>query len=298
MAAVRQRDDFPAPVKAELAQRVGHRCSRPGCRAPTSGPSQSSASGASNVGVAAHVTAASLGGPRYDAGLAPADRQSINNGIWLCQNDAKLTDDDVEGLRTEIHEFLSDIGITVAWSAQADLVYMTLYEIAINAVAHGKAASLSIRTAEGLVRLEDDGAAFGLTELRPGGRGGHIAMKQLEHRAAGSLSLRYQRDGARNHWSIVDELLRLGASTPCALAVGGRRETMFSDTRRDLLLLDNCDEVHLYPPALWSVSDWFMLDERISEVLGGRPLIIHGIDQRSSAPDIIKMVFPDARMPD
>ena len=47
-----------------------------------------------NIGVAAHITAASEGGPRYYPKLSSEERQSSNNGIWLCQDCAKLIDTD------------------------------------------------------------------------------------------------------------------------------------------------------------------------------------------------------------
>ena len=47
-----------------------------------------------NIGVAAQITAASSGGPRYDASLTTEQRRSIDNGIWLCQNCATLVDKD------------------------------------------------------------------------------------------------------------------------------------------------------------------------------------------------------------
>jgi hypothetical protein len=47
-----------------------------------------------NVGVAAHVSAASLGGARYDPSLTPAERRDVANGLWLCQKCAKLIDND------------------------------------------------------------------------------------------------------------------------------------------------------------------------------------------------------------
>jgi hypothetical protein len=87
------RDDFSEPVKRRLADRVGHLCSNPDCRALTTGP-HSDADKALNVGVAAHITAAAPGGPRYDPMLTPAQRGSIENAIWLCQNCAKLIDND------------------------------------------------------------------------------------------------------------------------------------------------------------------------------------------------------------
>lgn len=87
------RDDFAILVKETLAKRVAHRCSRPECRQVTSGP-QENPERAINVGVAAHITAASSGGPRYNALLTSEQRQSIENGIWLCQTCAKLVDND------------------------------------------------------------------------------------------------------------------------------------------------------------------------------------------------------------
>lgn len=87
------RDDFKTDVKEALARRVGMRCSNPNCRQPTSGPQQNPAK-STNVGVAAHITAASKGGPRFDSLLGKEDRRSIENAIWLCQICAKLVDND------------------------------------------------------------------------------------------------------------------------------------------------------------------------------------------------------------
>jgi len=94
-------DDFSDGVKKALADRAGHHCSNPECRALTSGP-QEDPTKAVNLGVAAHVTAASSGGPRYDPNLPPEDRSASSNGIWLCQNCAKLIDNDVARFSVEV----------------------------------------------------------------------------------------------------------------------------------------------------------------------------------------------------
>ena len=88
------RDDFSPKTKRAIAERAGYLCSRPSCRAPTIGPQDSPGSSA-NVGVAAHISAASPGGPRYDESMTPTERMSESNGIWLCQTHAKLIDSDV-----------------------------------------------------------------------------------------------------------------------------------------------------------------------------------------------------------
>lgn len=87
------RDDFTGLTKENLARRVGFQCSNEGCRRPTSGPHTLDDKSVS-IGVAAHITAASPGGPRYDPQLAPNERSSITNAIWLCQACAKLIDSD------------------------------------------------------------------------------------------------------------------------------------------------------------------------------------------------------------
>jgi hypothetical protein len=67
----------------------------------TSGPQEDLAK-AVNLGVAAHITAASPGGARYDVELLPEERSGPGNGIWLCQNDAKLIDNDVARFTVDV----------------------------------------------------------------------------------------------------------------------------------------------------------------------------------------------------
>ena len=95
------RDDFSAKIKRILAERVGFLCSCPSCRVLTIGP-HSNLEKSANVGVAAHITAAAIGGPRYDASLSPEERSGISNGILLCENCAKIIDKDPENFPVEL----------------------------------------------------------------------------------------------------------------------------------------------------------------------------------------------------
>lgn len=90
----RRADDFGKRVRERLAGRAGHHCSNPTCRRSTSGPSAESDDAVTGIGVAAHISAASPGGRRYDASISTADRRSIRNGIWLCQTCSVLIDRD------------------------------------------------------------------------------------------------------------------------------------------------------------------------------------------------------------
>lgn len=89
----KKRDDFTKETKRILQERVGNRCSNPECRCLTSGPNYEPEK-ATRIGVAAHITAAAEGGPRFNSSLSNEERKSISNGIWLCQNCAKLIDND------------------------------------------------------------------------------------------------------------------------------------------------------------------------------------------------------------
>ncbi len=104
------RDDFSQKTKELLSKRVGNRCSNPNCRQLTSGPREDPEK-ALNVGVAAHITAASPEGPRYDATISSEERSSAKNGIWLCQKCAKLVDNDPSRYNIEI---------LVNWKADAE----------------------------------------------------------------------------------------------------------------------------------------------------------------------------------
>lgn len=87
------RDDFSQGIKEILAKRVAYLCSNPDCMVQTVGPN-SDESKHTNLGVAAHITAAAPGGKRYDPTLTADGRKSPDNGIWLCQTCAKLIDSD------------------------------------------------------------------------------------------------------------------------------------------------------------------------------------------------------------
>ena len=95
------RDDFSTKDKETLSKRVGFLCSNPECRKLTVGPN-TKVNKATNIGVAAHITAASKGGPRFDKYLNSDQRSSINNGIWLCQTCSKLIDSDIEKYPKEL----------------------------------------------------------------------------------------------------------------------------------------------------------------------------------------------------
>ncbi|MGJ8648063.1 MAG: hypothetical protein ACSHXJ_14275 [Marinomonas colpomeniae] len=87
------RDEFTEKTKRVLQDRSGNKCSNPDCHALTSGPNANPEK-ATRTGVAAHISAASKKGPRYNGSLTPEQRKSALNGIWLCDKCARFIDDD------------------------------------------------------------------------------------------------------------------------------------------------------------------------------------------------------------
>lgn len=83
--------NFTQKVRDQIARGAGHQCSFPRCNRRTVGPGPASEY-VSNSGYAAHIYAASAGGPRGQGGLTADELRAPSNGIWLCGIHAKLVD--------------------------------------------------------------------------------------------------------------------------------------------------------------------------------------------------------------
>jgi hypothetical protein len=86
------RDEFSLAVKNALKMRASLICSNPNCRKQTVAPSESDEDKFITLGKAAHITAAAVGGPRFDASLSSTERAAIANAIYLCSGCADLVD--------------------------------------------------------------------------------------------------------------------------------------------------------------------------------------------------------------
>lgn len=87
-----KRDNFSKPVVRNLRERVNNICSNPDCCKQTVEPQKTTLDKINLTGTAAHICAASIGGPRYDESMSEAARKSIENGIWLCNHCARKID--------------------------------------------------------------------------------------------------------------------------------------------------------------------------------------------------------------
>ena len=93
----------------KLRDRVSGRCSNPKCRVHTLAPACGQK--VSNIGKAAHICAASAGGPRFDNTMSDKERSSIDNAIWLCGNCHDMVDND---------EAIFTVDVLKSWKAEAE----------------------------------------------------------------------------------------------------------------------------------------------------------------------------------
>lgn len=99
---INKRDEFTEKTKQKAAQRVNYLCSCPSCHCLTISASKERNDKYSCIGEAAHISAASPGGKRFDQSMSRAQRKSIDNCIWLCKNHARLIDTDEKTYTIEL----------------------------------------------------------------------------------------------------------------------------------------------------------------------------------------------------
>ncbi len=88
-----RRDDFSPATIRKIKEMAGDVCSMPSCRVITGG-AKKLRDNSFSIGVAAHICAASPGGPRYDPRMSKDVRRGYENGLWLCQTHSRLIDAD------------------------------------------------------------------------------------------------------------------------------------------------------------------------------------------------------------
>lgn len=77
-------NDFTESTRRKLRDRVANLCLNPECRKNTVAANLETIDNRTVIGEAAHICAASSGGPRFNDEMTAKDITSFNNGIWLC----------------------------------------------------------------------------------------------------------------------------------------------------------------------------------------------------------------------
>jgi hypothetical protein len=332
------RDDFPTGVIEEIRKRAGGRCSVPYCRAATTGPSESRTSGVTNVGVAAHITDAAPGGPRFDPDMTSKQRQSRENGIWTCQTHGKAIDDDERRYTTELLRAWRDraealageeLGRPIATAGQPCLVQYQAVVIpgeerqrTADFVKDIAAPTVWGKRRSGLVRmvlyelalnatihgrateatLRSEPGYVGLTYDGP--QFGLRDLLQSDQRGGGDAvrALRETAGGllSLNYRYQDDRNEWFILSHPQASAIGDPCGVRLQPKglADSFAAVADCDEIHVYADDLWSFSDLHCLAENIPEHLRGRQFIMHGIDPDGPLASRLRELLPYARFTD
>lgn len=108
------RADFPRSTVQSLARRAAYVCSNPDCGVLAVEPNSDGVA-ASTFGEAAHIAAATEGGPRFDQSMTDEERASYANGIWLCAScHTKVDKDEARYPKQLLHEWKLDHATWVA----------------------------------------------------------------------------------------------------------------------------------------------------------------------------------------
>lgn len=147
----KNRDDFSAQTKRDMALRASYHCSL--CKCSTVGPSEEGPSAITLIGVAAHISAAASGpgARRYDPTITAEQRSHIDNGIWLCASCGTLVDrdqdrftvDDLRKIKRD-HESSRRIG-TLGAADEGDIIAIGPDIIALGCVLRSSPEATRIR---------------------------------------------------------------------------------------------------------------------------------------------------------
>lgn len=214
------RDEFSQEKRRRLAMRAGHLCSNPGCRQPTAGPQLGDPEGFVDIGVAAHITAAAPGGPRFDEGLTADQRRSLANAIWLCQTCSRLIDVDPNHYT---------VSLLLAWKVQ--------HEAFAASTLSGRFAALDRRHIEQLATVTRQAVAV-LEEVVP------IPDPPTSEISLRSFArIRYEHHLDRYELSVTIIVTNLGD------------QTTLSDPRMTVGPTDTpVVDVHLFQNGLWHLN--------------------------------------------
>jgi len=273
-------DDFSEPVKRVLASRVGNLCSNPDCRALTSGP-QTDVSKAINLGVAAHITAASPGGPRYNRDLLPEERSAPANGIWLCQNCSKLVDNDAAQFSVEVLTKWK----TVAEEGARDRVGKTASITAVPAVQLRTGARLRIAP---IVPREHEQAEFSVED----DKGEYFALRKLDSSRQVDIPK-----------SFIEKIHSFGNAKPALVQLSGRLQWI-SAKRNFELFHDNPvalagaygigRDVHPNYVGRLGIESKFAREDRLPQLLAQGWYVYYDLDGtylRWPGPDVNQIVI-------
>lgn len=199
-------------------------------------------------------------------------------------------------MQEAIQLFLQDVGAAQVWGElHFRSVRQVLYEVALNATTHGRSTEIILSSTRDAVQVFCPGDHFSLHDLmREEGRGGKLTVQRVREVAVGVLEVVHQASNEGSKWSVVSVLTN-ATYTPCGLAVDALGDDEYADFTEIVARLEGCDEIHIYPHDLWSLSDLLRFYRLVPLALADRRIAIHGIDPNDPYfGSGLKKFMPDA----
>jgi anti-sigma regulatory factor (Ser/Thr protein kinase) len=192
--------------------------------------------------------------------------------------------------RDDLHNALSDGGVSAAWGADAQhAVWMVFAEMIRNTIEHGSGSDILVETdrntAEIFIRDEQFGIEQLLSQSQPGGGAESLVPfrqdlgERLEISAESTDDGTYIRVNARVSASPLD---------PCSVQL--ERSEL---TTPQLLDLQGCSIVHIYAPERLMLSDRWIVPTAVTAALkiGARVAVHHRREQTFLVQNSVKQKF-------
>lgn len=142
------------------------------------------------------------------------------------------------------------------------------------------------------VSLHYQGPRFGLRDLlATSGRGGKQTVENFIQEDLGVRALNFAHDEGKNSWIVSDLKHPDMEAVPCCIS-----PTVDGDLgwEEHVWTLELCDEVHVFLPELFSLSDGYELIAALEEELSNSLLVFHNA-ATFALSDILRGSFPTAR---
>lgn len=193
----------------------------------------------------------------------------------------------------QIANFMNDTGIVRNWGLkESRKVHNLIYEIALNAVHHGGVQHMQLEIDRFDLTLRYNGERFGLRDLlATSGRGGRRTVESFIECDGEVRTLSFSHDSGVNTWIISDLEHPDAGVAPCCIkpTVDG-----YLGDADHLETLTLCDEVHVFLPELFSLSDGYELIGALEQEFPDQSLVFHGAAYFALS-GLLQESFPSAR---
>lgn len=186
--------------------------------------------------------------------------------------------------------FMDDVGGDAFWvQERLECLRLALYEVALNAMQHGGATMLHIRSRGYRIDLVHDGANFNPTALiGRAGDGGTAALEYLVELFGNDLTLRHKYNGDVVTLQVIDVSVA-GPEHPCAVNLS---PSWVHDNRGTI---DSCTVIHLFPQKPMRFSDGKHLAISVSGAPQDKVYVLH--DTNPKVIEHLRKSMPILRAP-